>query len=147
MSIHLKCYRCGKQGHSAVECKHKKAKCCLCQKVGHLARVCQTTGSKSTVHKDARTKASTTQKRGNVQVLQANDASGSSLEDHLHGNFQLGKKSNKYMITVSINGIMIEVDSGQNVQLSLRYYLMKSLRRSVACHRQQSVYTNMITLN
>ena len=53
LSIHLKCYCCGKQGYSAVECKHKKAKCCLCQKVGHFARVWQTAGSKSTAHKDA----------------------------------------------------------------------------------------------
>ena len=47
LSIHFKCYRCGKQGHSAVECKHKMAKCRLCQKVGHFARVCQAAGSKS----------------------------------------------------------------------------------------------------
>ena len=92
LSIHLKCYRCGKQGHSAVECKHKKAKCRLCQKVGHLARVCQTAGSKSTVHKDAGTKVSRpTRKPGNVQALQVDDASDSSSEDHLHSIFQIGK--------------------------------------------------------
>ena len=115
LSIHLKCYRCGKQGHSAVECKHKKAKCRLCQKIGHFARVCQTAGSKSTVHKDAGTKVSRpTRKRGSVQALQVDEASDSSSEDNLHSIFQLGKKSNKYMITVSINGIMIEMelDSG-----------------------------------
>ena len=41
LSIHFtgKCYRCGKQGHSAVECKRKRAKCQLCQKAGHLARL------------------------------------------------------------------------------------------------------------
>ena len=36
------------------------------------------------------------------------------MEHHLHSIFQLGKKSDKYVITVSINRIMIEVevDSG-----------------------------------
>ena len=34
------CYRCGKQGHSAADCKFKTAKCHVCQKTGHLARVC-----------------------------------------------------------------------------------------------------------
>ena len=31
LSIQFKCYRCGKQGHNAAECKHKKTKCRLCQ--------------------------------------------------------------------------------------------------------------------
>ena len=34
------CYQCGKQGHSATDCKFKTAKCHTCQKTGHLARVC-----------------------------------------------------------------------------------------------------------
>ena len=46
--LEFKCYRCGKQGHSAAECKHKKAKYRLCLKVGHLARVCQAAGSRNT---------------------------------------------------------------------------------------------------
>jgi len=38
LRMEIKCYRCGKQGHNAVECKHKKAKCHLYQKVGECAR-------------------------------------------------------------------------------------------------------------
>ena len=116
LSKEFKCYRCGKQGHNAVECKHKKAKCHLCQKVGHLARVCQTSGSKRAVQRDAGTKASKhIRARGGVKQLQVEDsASDSSSEDHLHSIFQLGKDSSKYMITVKINGIPVEmeVDSG-----------------------------------
>ena len=33
------CYCCGKQCHSAADCKFKTAKCHMCQKTGHLARV------------------------------------------------------------------------------------------------------------
>ena len=70
LSMEFKCYRCGKQGHNAVECKHKKAKCHLCQNVGHLARVCQTSGSKRAVQKDAGTKASKhIRARGGVKQL------------------------------------------------------------------------------
>ena len=116
LSIGFKCYRCGKQGHSAAECKHKKAKCHLCLKFGHLARVCQAGGSRRTVQKDAGIKASKhTGKQGSVKLVQVEDSTSDSIsEDHLHSIFQLGKESNKYMITVRINGIMIdmEVDSG-----------------------------------
>ena len=117
LSIGFKCYRCGKQGHSAAECKYKEAKCHLCLKVGHLARVCQAGGSRSTIQKDARTKASKrTGKQGSVKLVQVEDStSDSSSEDHLHSIFQLGKESNKYMITVRINGVMIDmkVNSGE----------------------------------
>ena len=89
LNIGFKCYRCGKQGHSAAECKHKKAKCHLCLKVGHLARVCQAGGNKSTVQKDAGTKASKrTGKQGSVKLVQVEDStSDSSSEDHLHSIF------------------------------------------------------------
>ena len=47
-------------------------------------------------------------------MLQVDDASDSSSEDHFYSILLLGKKSNKYKITMSINRIMIkmEVDSG-----------------------------------
>ena len=116
LSLESKCYRCEKQGHSAAECKHKKAKCRLCFRVGHLARVCQAAGSKHAVQKDTGTKASRhTQKHGSVKLMEVEDSeSDSGSEEHLHSIFQLGKESNKYMVAVKINGIMInmEVDSG-----------------------------------
>ena len=116
LSIEFKCYHCGKQGHSATECKHKNTKCHLCLKVGHLARVCQSAARKSKFQKDAGTKTSKpTQKRGGIKLVQVEDSSsGSSSEDHLHSIFQLGKTSTKYMVTVGINGILVdmEIDSG-----------------------------------
>ena len=116
LSLEFKYYRCGKQGHGAAECKHKKAKCHLCLKVGHLTRVCQAAGSKNTAQKDAGTKAFRhKRKHGSVKLVDVGDGEiDSDSDDHLHSIFQLGKESNEYIITVKINGIMInmEVDSG-----------------------------------
>ncbi len=38
------CYRCGKPGHLANECKFKEAKCHQCGKIGHLKQVCRSQG-------------------------------------------------------------------------------------------------------
>ena len=35
------CYRCGKAGHLATQCRHRGAKCHNCGKVGHLRVVCR----------------------------------------------------------------------------------------------------------
>lgn len=34
------CYRCGKQSHTATECRHKDTECDYCSKKGHLEKVC-----------------------------------------------------------------------------------------------------------
>ena len=34
------CYRCGKTGHLASQCKYKDAECHQCGKIGHLKQVC-----------------------------------------------------------------------------------------------------------
>ena len=40
------CYRCGKLGHYALICKHKKTVCNTCGKVGHLQKVCRSKQSR-----------------------------------------------------------------------------------------------------
>ena len=107
------CYRCGKQGHSATDCKFKTAKCHTCQKTGHLARVCLSRRKHD--HSNRPERAS--RNRDNA-VLQLQDddssSSSSSAEGHLHTIFQLGKGTRKLLVSVYINGVklVMEIDSG-----------------------------------
>ena len=113
-----KCYRCGKSGHHPSNCKFKNARCYSCQKTGHVASVCQ---SKKPGSKSARPlPPSSTQeipiKHQGVCTLQEKSDSNSDSSDleQLHAILQLGTKSNKFVITVQINKVPIEmeVDSG-----------------------------------
>ena len=47
---------------------------------------------------------------------QSDDSSASSTEEFLHSVFQLGNACHKFILTVSINGIRVEMeaDSGQS---------------------------------
>ena len=45
------CYRCGKQNHTAKECKFLDAKCHNCGKKGHIATVCRSKLAKSNASK------------------------------------------------------------------------------------------------
>ena len=38
--LRVTCYRCGKEGHKAPDCRHRNTKCHACHKTGHLASVC-----------------------------------------------------------------------------------------------------------
>ena len=41
----VKCFRCGKPNHKALECHFKESVCTKCKKKGHLAKVCHSSGT------------------------------------------------------------------------------------------------------
>jgi len=105
-------YCCGKQGHIAADYWFRTTKCHLCLKVGRLARVCQ-----SKQKSDAASKLwnSKNTRSSDVHQLHEDDSSSSnSAEGHLHIICQLENTCQKFIITVCINGMTLdmEIDSG-----------------------------------
>ena len=121
MTAKPKCIHCGRTGHQPTQCKYKTFKCHKCQKVGHLASVCR-----SKQPADRRDKGTISGQRiGSVQeTVDSNDDYSSDSSGYLHNILQLGTRANKFLLTVDINSIPIEmeVDSGaerSTVPLSL----------------------------
>ena len=44
---HQECYRCGKKGHTARNCRYRDTECHRCKKKGHLAKMCRSKGKGS----------------------------------------------------------------------------------------------------
>ena len=105
--LHVTCYCCGKEGHKASNCKHKNAKCHACHIMGPLGNVCQSSSHKAIIRKGNGKKK--VNKQGDDD-----DSTDPSSDEQLHGIFQVGGKSPKFMVTVAVNGIPIdmEVDTG-----------------------------------
>ena len=108
----ITCYRCGKEGHKASDCRYKNTKCHICLKTGHLAKVCRSSSYKATGKKGSHGKGKVN-KQGNIQAVD-NDSTEPSSDEQLHGIFQVGGKSPKFMVIVAVNGVPIkmEVDTG-----------------------------------
>ena len=107
----VKCYRCGKSGHHPTNCKYKNAKCYSCQKLGHLASVCQSKRPAMKAERPSKAQETLT-KPQRIRTLQEKNASSSdsSEPEQLHTILQLGTKSNKFLITVKINEIPVEME-------------------------------------
>ena len=105
------CYRCGKEGHKAPDCRHRNTKCHACHKTGHLASVCRSRLQKTAEKKGGKRKP---RRRVNVRTVDEHNSTDPSSDDQLYGIFQVGGKSPKMMVTVGINGVPIdmEVDTG-----------------------------------
>ena len=109
MSAKPKCYCCGKTGHHPTQCKYKSFKCHNCQKIGHLASPCC---SKLV---DRRDKDMSGRRIGSLQeTVDSDNDNSSDSSGYLHNTLQLGTRANKFLLTVDINSVPIEmkVDSG-----------------------------------
>ena len=106
------CYCCGYKGHPASSIRFKTAKCHMCQKTGHLTRVCR---SKKQADSGKKPKSGSTDKAGVHQLQNEITTDDSSHSDGgLYNIFQLSNPVAKFIASVKINGVNIEmeVDSG-----------------------------------
>ena len=111
-----RCYRCGKPGHTAMQCSFKEATYHNCGKKGHLARVCR--GSKKP------SKGPGVSRRANVVDKQTSEVeefhSENSISYTMH---HLGNRASLlYKAVVRINQQLVEmeIDTGAAVSIISR---------------------------
>ena len=138
-----KCYRCGKAGHHPSDCKFKSAKCYWFQKVGHLASVCQSKkptmkSERPQVSSKAQGKAPTKSERVRTLDEKSGSSSDSSEFEHLYTIFQLGK-SNKFVISVEINKVPIEMEVYSGAERSTVPFSVFQQKLADVCELQPSL--------
>ena len=107
--LHVTCYRHGKEGHKASDCRHKKTKCHTCHKTGYLAKVCQSNRHK-TVKKKVNSGRWKGDKQGGIRAMDGDNSTEPSLDEQLHGIFHVDGKSPKFMVAVTVNGVQIKME-------------------------------------
>ena len=110
------CYRCGKPGHTAMQCSFKEATCHNCGKKGHLARVCR--GGKKP------SKGPGVSRQANVVDKQTSEVEEFHSEDSIsYTMHHLGNRASlPYKAVVQINQQLVEmeIDTGAAVSIISR---------------------------
>ena len=125
------CYRCGYKGHPASMCRFKTAKCHICQKTGHLARVCR---SKKQAESGKKPTSGSTGKAGVHQLQNEITTDDSSDSDGgLYNIFQLSNPVAKFIVSVKINGVNIEMEVDSGAQRSTVPWRLFQEELATAC--------------
>lgn len=119
------CLRCGNNNHTATDCRlnRQKLKCNSCNKTGHVSKVCIS----SMLNRNKISNTNSIQNDNDYQFESSSSSYtyGISKIDPVTQNceiidlFELDNESDKYMITVLLNGTQktFEVDSGAKFSL------------------------------
>ena len=95
----------------------------------HLARVCQ---SKNKLEMPKKTSSGKSQGMYQLQE-QSDDSSGGSTEEFLHSVFQLGNTCHKFIITVFINGIGVDMEVDSGAERSTIPWAIRISRQTLQC--------------
>jgi len=109
ISSYGSCYHCGYKGHSANMYRFKTANCHVCQKVGCLARVCR---SRQRTKSSKKHKSPIASKTVVLQLQYKEMVNDSDSDGGLFNTCQFKNLADKFIVSVIINGVDMEIDSG-----------------------------------
>ncbi|XP_054288024.1 uncharacterized protein K02A2.6-like [Macrosteles quadrilineatus] len=121
------CFRCGKDNHQASECRTDKSKlkCNKCNKQGHISKVCISTliAEQKKINSPSAANyiqcCSPTESTSKFSDYGLNKVTNVNSSPKLLDLFEVNNDSDKYMITVNLNGKpqQFEVDTGAKFSL------------------------------